>query len=178
MAFIVRNTTHNTHDRLALYRDDGSSKTICTEESVYISEEVPIDERFVEVDINFEFSKSKEEEKLVSGWASVSVNADGSIPLDWEDDIIMPETLEKAAINFMLDYRQSGVMHDGGAVGTVVESIVFTKEKQAAIGIPDGTVPLGWFITVKVHDDETFAKVKNGTYKMFSIQGKCTRVKL
>ena len=55
---------------------------------------------------------------------------------------------------------------------------IITKEKQAAIGIPDGVVPEGWFITVKVHDPEVFAKVKDGTYRMFSIQGTAKRVKL
>jgi hypothetical protein len=92
--------------------------------------------------------------------------------------VIAPETLEKAAIQFMLDYRGSGEMHQGVIKGTVVESIVFTKEKQEAIGIPDGVVPEGWFITVKVHDPEVFAKVKDGTYRMFSIQGSAKRVKL
>jgi hypothetical protein len=115
---------------------------------------------------------------LVSGWASIAVQPDGSLPLDWQDDVIMPETLEKAAINFMMNYGESGIMHKGGSVGTVVESIVFTKEKQEAIGIPPGTVPEGWFITVQLHDKSLIEKVKDGTYKMFSIQGKAKRVKL
>jgi hypothetical protein len=113
---------------------------------------------------------------LVSGWANVARNADGSIPLDWQGDIIRPEVLEKAAIDFMLDYRESGEMHRGPSCGTVVESIVFTKDKQQALGIPDGIVPEGWFITVKLHDAEIFNKVKSGKYKMFSIQGHGKRV--
>jgi hypothetical protein len=76
----------------------------------------------------------------------------------------------------MLDYRGSGEMHKGVSKGTVVESLVLTKEKQQAIGIPEGCVPEGWFITVKVHDKEVFEKVKNGTYRMFSIQGTAKRV--
>ena len=78
----------------------------------------------------------------------------------------------------MMDYRDSGVAHEGDSVGTVVESMVFTKEKQEAIGIPEGTVPEGWFITVKINDKDVYAKVKDGTYKMFSIQGLCKRVEL
>lgn len=179
MAILVRRQNFCNRDELSLYHDDGSCKYVTHEENVYVTEECPIqeDEQF-SIDIDFEFYKSREDERLVSGWASVSVNADGSLPLDWDDDIITPETLEKAAIDFMLDYRDSGVMHEGDSVGTVVESIVFTKEKQEALGIPDGVMPVGWFITVKVHDAETFAKVKNHTYKMFSIQGTCTRTKL
>ena len=78
----------------------------------------------------------------------------------------------------MMDYRDSGVMHEGDAKGVVVESIVFTKDKQASLGIPDGILPEGWFITVKVQDPEVFAKVKDGTFKMFSIQGNAKRIKV
>jgi hypothetical protein len=113
---------------------------------------------------------------LVSGWASVAVNADGTLPFDWQGDIIRPEVLEKAAINFMLNYRESGEMHHGPSRGTVVESIVLTKDKQAALGIPEGVVPEGWFITVKIDDADVFNKVKSGQYKMFSIQGHGNRV--
>jgi hypothetical protein len=131
-----------------------------------------------DITMSFEVSKAYEAEQLVSGWANVSVNADGSLPLDWQDDIIPPQVLEKAAIEFMLNYRESGVMHKGAAQGTVVESIVFTKEKQKAIGIPDGTVPEGWFITVKLHSTELYKQVAAGKYRMFSIQGRARRTKL
>lgn len=176
MGYFVSSTSANARTTDYLYRDDGSCVTITREESVYISEETPVDEHCV--DVMFDITKAKEDEQLVSGWANVAVNADGSLPLDWQDDVIAPETLEKAAINFMLEYRESGEMHKGDSKGVVVESIVLTKEKQKAIGIPEGTVPEGWFITVKVADPEVFAKVKDGTYKMFSIQGTAKRVKL
>lgn len=117
------------------------------------------------------------EGRLISGWASVAKNADGSFAFDWEGDILTPEVLEKAALNFMEDSRQSGLQHKGESVATVVESIVFTKEKMAAMGIPEGVVPEGWFVTVKV-SEEVFEKVKSGQYKMFSIQGKAKRLNL
>lgn len=178
MGILINDKCFNNRSTQTYYDDKGCRHSVTCEESVYIVDEVPVDEDKVYVDIGFNLYKAKESEQLVSGWANVSVNADGSIPLDWQDDVIAPEVLEKAAIGFMLDYRDSGVMHEGGSVGTVVESIVFTKEKQEAIGIPEGTVPQGWFITVKVHDKDVFAKVKDGTYRMFSIQGTCRRVKV
>ena len=128
--------------------------------------------------VDFTVTKSREDEGLVSGWANVAVNADGSLPLDWQGDIIRPEVLERAAINFMMDYRGSGVMHEGESQGVVVESIVFTKEKQLVIGIPDGHVPEGWFITVKITNPDVFQAVKEGRYRMFSIQGSSKRIKL
>lgn len=139
--------------------------------SVYLEEET-------DLSINFEVSKAKDEEGLVSGWANVSVNADGSLPLDWDGDVIPPEVLEKAAIKFMLDYRGSGVMHEGESQGVVVESMVFTKDKQQALGIPEKCVPEGWFITVKVLNPEVYKAVKEGKYKMFSIQGKAKRMQI
>lgn len=169
MGTVYRSEEHTDRESFSIYNDDGTATHITEAYSVYIDEEIPID-------IAFSVSKSKDDEQLVSGWANVAVNADGSLPLDWQGDVIPPEVLEKAALDFMLDYRGSGEMHKGDSKGTVVESIVFTKEKQEALGIPEGTVPQGWFITVKVNDPELFAKVKDGTYKMFSIQGTCSRV--
>lgn len=175
MGFVTNNRTINVRDNITVYLDDGTTRGISREESVYMHEDTPVDGCYV--DVLFDVTKSREDECLVSGWANVAVNADGSLPLDWQDDIIKPETLEKAAINFMLEYRGSGEMHKGAEQGTVVESIVLTKEKQAAMGIPEGTVPEGWFITVKINSQEVFDKVKSGQYKMFSIQGKAKRVK-
>ncbi len=129
--------------------------------------------------LRFDIKIAKATDKgLVSGWANISKKADGSYPLDWQGDVIEPDVLEDAAINFMRDYRGSGEMHQGDSVGIVVESIMLTKEKQAAIGIPSGFVPEGWFITVLVQDAEVRQKIKSGTYRMFSIQGRSRRRKI
>lgn len=177
MAIAIINESVNRSQHVSVYREDGTCQHVHQYSSVEVTEEVPVDDSVV-LSVDFSVYKARDDEQLVSGWANVAVNKDGSIPLDWQDDVIAPATLEKAAIGFMMDYRGSGVMHEGEDKGTVVESIVLTKEKQAAIGIPEGTVPEGWFITVKVHDPEVFAKVKDGTYRMFSIQGTARRVKL
>lgn len=59
--------------------------------------------------------------------------------------------------------------------GKLIESCVFTEEKQRAMGIPPGTIPIGWWIGFKISDDDAWERVKNGTYKMFSIEGKANR---
>ncbi len=177
MGIIVHNTEVITDEHISVYLDDGSVIHTGSHETVYCAEEVPFDES-CSVDVLFDITKAKEDECLVSGWANVAVNADGSLPLDWQGDIIRPEVLEKAAVNFMLNYRDSGVMHEGESQGVVVESIVFTKEKQEILGIPEGCVPEGWFITVKVLNPEVFKAVKEGKYRMFSIQGTAKRVEL
>lgn len=177
MGFIVVNDYVSRSQDVSIYRDDGTVESVRQYSSTEHREELPVDDS-VCLSVGFDVYKAREDAMLVSGWANVAIDKNGEAPLDWQDDVIAPETLEKAAVNFMLEYRGSGEMHRGDSKGTVVESIVLTKEKQAAIGIPEGTVPEGWFITVKVHDPDVFAKVKDGTYRMFSIQGTAKRVKL
>ena len=178
MAAIYNERHMSESESTSVYRDDGSVQLVSCYSDIYISEEIPVDDEDIKLTVAIYVAKAKDDKCLVSGWASVAVNADGSIPLDWQDDVIPTEVLEKAAMNFMLSYRESGEMHKGDSKGVIVESIVMTKEKQQSMGIPDGVVPEGWFVTVKILDPELFAKVKDGTYKMFSIQGKIKRVKL
>ncbi|MMZ45698.1 hypothetical protein D3C75_232870 [compost metagenome] len=115
---------------------------------------------------------------LVFGWANISVNKDGSLPLDWADDVIPTPVLEKAAYNFVLSHRVTGEMHQGGVVGYLIESVMFTKEKMASMGVAEGVVPEGWWVGFYIPDDEVCAKIKSGEYKMFSIQGHYKKVKL
>lgn len=178
MGVVVTSRSISDDKSSSIYLDNGDSVYIGEHNNVYIEYRQNIDENDLNVAMDFNIVKSNDEQGLVSGWANVSINADGSLPLDWQDDVIPPDVLEKAAIDFMLDFRDNGEMHKGSSKGSVVESIVFTKEKQDAIGIPDGNVPIGWFITVKVFDKDTLAKVKSGEYKMFSIQGTAKRVKV
>lgn len=157
--------TEDTHME-SIYLDDGTS--ISTHESVYI------EQPFSEIDI----LKMNDDQHLVFGWANVSIQKDGKIPLDWQGDITSPEVLEKAAYNFVLKHRVSGEMHQGEAKGYLVESVMMTKQKMEAMGIPEGIVPEGWWVGFYIPDDDVVEKIKSGEYKMFSIQGKAKRLKL
>jgi len=124
----------------------------------------------------FKIMKSDNEKKLAFGWASVSMRVDGEVIEDWQKDIVEPEELESAAYEYVLLYRESGEMHERGGAAVLIESVVFTEEKMQAMGIPAGTLPVGWWIGFKVLDDDVWEKVKNGTYPMFSIEGEAERV--
>lgn len=126
----------------------------------------------------FKILKSNDDKRLVFGWASVSMRVDGELIEDWQADIVEPEELEKAAYDFVLLYREGGEMHERGGVAVLVESVVFTEEKMQAMGIPAGTLPVGWWIGFKVLDEEVWEKVKDGTYSMFSIEGEAQRVEV
>lgn len=123
-----------------------------------------------------EITKFYDDEQLVFGWASVAKNANGDRPLDWQGDIIDAEDLEPAVYKFNLEYRESNELHEGPVKGYLVESVMFTKQKMTAMGIPEGTVPEGWWVGFKIHDREAYAKVKAGIYKMFSIEGSAQRI--
>jgi hypothetical protein len=43
------------------------------------------------------------------------------------------------------------------------------------MGIPEGTLPIGWWVGFKITDDNAWERVKNGTYRMFSIEGRASR---
>lgn len=125
---------------------------------------------------NLEIAKYCDGEQLVFGWASVSKDANGVRPLDWQGDLIDAEDLEQAVYKFNLEFRESNEMHLPDSVnGTLVESVMFTKQKMEAMGIPEGVVPEGWWVGFKIEDPVVYAKVKTGIYKMFSIEGSASR---
>ena len=126
----------------------------------------------------FKVMKSDDEKMLAFGWASVSMRVDGEVIEDWQKDIVEPDELENAAYEFVLLYREGGEMHERGGAAVLIESVVFTEEKMQAMGIPAGTLPVGWWIGFKVLDEDVWEKVKDGTYPMFSIEGEAERVKV
>lgn len=123
----------------------------------------------------FKIAKSDDERRLAFGWASVSMRIGGEVIEDWQGDIIEPKELEEAVYEYVRLYGEGGEMHERGGVAVLVESVVFTEEKMQAIGIPPGTLPVGWWIGFKVLDEDVWKKVKDGTYLMFSIEGEAVR---
>ena len=95
-------------------------------------------------------TKSDEDKMLAFGWANVSLTVDGETIEDYQGDIIEPEELENAAYNFVELYREGGEMHERGGAAVLIESVVFTEEKMKAIGIPEGTLPVGWWIVFNI----------------------------
>jgi hypothetical protein len=117
-------------------------------------------------------AKIDEEKQLVFGWASVIRDTDGRILLDRQNDFIDSEDeLEKAAYEYVLKSRDGGEMHIRKGVSTMVESVVLSLEKQRALGIPTGTVPVGWWVGFKVNDERVWGEVKKGGYVGFSVHG-------
>ena len=128
--------------------------------------------------VDFPIEKRDDDWQVVYGWASVAVDKAGNEIIDLHGDIIPIEELEAAAIEFMLNSRKAGVLHlkdKAGktvGVGKCVECMVFTTEKMAALGIPDGTLPQALWVGLRIDDPVVWEMVKSGELPMFSIGGR------
>ncbi len=136
------------------------------------------------------FADRADHQHLVFGWFSI-VSIGGEVVTDTQGDQITSETIEAASYEFVLDSRAAGEMHeqgDDGVVkgrGRVVESVVFTLEKQRAMaaslhaqGIANAAIDLGcvaWWGGFLIEDESTWAKVVSGELRAFSVGGRGKR---
>lgn len=134
---------------------------------------MPDDGRFEQT---FDICKVDAPQGLVFGWGSVAVRKSGETIVDHQNDVIEPEVLEKAAYDFVLDFRDTGEMHRGESKGRLIESFVVTPEKLEKMGLPADALPTGWWLGFKLDDKGTIAKVQDGTYRAFSFQGRAQRI--
>lgn len=119
---------------------------------------------------------------------STSVADGGHLINDLQKDTIPPEELEKGAYDFVLDFRETDEMHAGEATGHLVESMVFTPDKikklatdptsgdvdEVALDVMTKVLTGRWWVGFKVAPT-SYAKVKSGDFKMFSIAGEADR---
>jgi len=120
--------------------------------------------------LDIPIAKQVPDKMQVFGWLSVVVEPDGTPVIDLHGDVIEIENLETVVYHYVRHSRIGGAMHTVYA-GELIESIVFTPEKIAALGIPAGVLPLGWWVGYQVLDPDIWAMVKSGELTMFSIGG-------
>ena len=135
----------------------------------------------IKKDGTLNITKVDMENRMVFGFFNVNKIGDDLVQ-DLQKDIIETEELEKAAYNFVLDARVAGDSHVRKGVGSLVESMMFTYEKQEAIvetlkkmGVEEPVFNLGiegWWGGFKITDEEVMAKIDEGKYPMFSIGGR------
>lgn len=134
------------------------------------------DDPDTEFEMSGEITKLDEDQRLAFGWASIGFLADGSVVDDKQGDVLDDVgEIEKSAYAFVTDCREGGEMHIRKGIGTLVESFVSTPEKWEAMGIPKGTLPVGWWVGFQVSDEEVWKSIKDGKYRMFSVHGRGTR---
>lgn len=113
------------------------------------------------------------------GWAFVAVRKSGETVVDYDGHWTTPEDVEDAAYQFVLDAAAgpiSGEQHDPEYTpdGYLIESVAFTAEKLAAMGIDPGEVDLGHWIGVHITDKDAYERVRDGEKPMLSIDGSGT----
>lgn len=150
-------------------------KEVKKEEPTCSSVHVPVPLGTKRKSYDFNIQKANIEKQLAFGWAMLSSTRDGTPVVDHQKDMIDEADLEDLAYKFVRLYREAGEMHLRGGVGELVESVVFTKEKQALMGVPGGYLPVGWWVGFYISDSTVWEAVKNGTYKAFSIEGTAKR---
>jgi hypothetical protein len=83
------------------------------------------------------------------------------------------DTIKNIVLKFFKEQRMSEVnlMHETDVDGVFMfESFIIDERKQTPEGFE--TLPSGsWFGSFKVENDEVWAKVKDGTFKGFSVEG-------
>ncbi len=135
---------------------------------------INVEEAIKGMELRGEFQKLDEEQQLVFGWASVAEDESGQL-IDKQGDVLDLPSLEIAVYDFVLKSRRADEMHRVDDVGILVESILFTPEKLEKMGMPAGSVPLGWWTGWKITDAGVWDKIKKGEYRMFSIRGEGDR---
>lgn len=120
-----------------------------------------------------ELSSVSKKHKVAYGWSYVSKKGDKTVK-DHSGQVWSIDQVEKTAHQFVIDCRVGGESHifKGGA--ELVESMVFTREVQDALGIDiqkDGESVEGWFVGFRITDDDLLEKVQKGELTMFSIGG-------
>lgn len=132
----------------------------------------------------FSVTKVDTENSMIFGFFSIVKVGDEEV-VDRQQDIIKTEDLEFGAYDFVLNARVAGERHLRKGVGQLIESMVFTKEKQEAIlktledlGVKDASFDLkieGWWGGFLITDEEVMEKAEKGDYPMFSVGGKAAK---
>jgi DNA topoisomerase IB len=135
------------------------------------------DETEFEFETRATICKVDEDKQMFFGWSYVTHDEAGELNVDKSGEFIDdPNEMEDMAYTFVLDSRSGGHNHERNGAGhvaksTMVESMVFTPEKMTALGIPEGTLPVGWWTGWKTHDAELWDEIKTGKATNMSIHG-------
>jgi Putative phage serine protease XkdF len=111
--------------------------------------------------------------KVAYGWSYITKKGD-KVVTDHSGDTWDIAEVEKTAHQFVCDCRVGGESHVTKGGAELVESIVFSRALQDALGIDiqkDGESVEGWFVGFRITDADLLDKVEKGVLCMFSIGG-------
>jgi hypothetical protein len=128
--------------------------------------------------LTFDVRKRDDDKMQLFGFASV-IEKDGPdgrrLPVvDLQNDVIGPETLERAAYAYVAKSGRVTDMHQKPGVGHCIESVFLSPEKCEAMGIKDFPMT-AWWVGIQCTDPETWQMIKSQRRPMLSIGGVCTK---
>jgi hypothetical protein len=107
-----------------------------------------------------------------TAWASIVTTKEGVPIVDHDGEVILVEDLEKAVHSAALEGSgagRGGLMHEYESKIDLLESMVVSREKRAALGFGDG--PEGWVVTCQSRDPEVVKAIRGGDMRELSIRG-------
>ncbi len=113
-------------------------------------------------------TKAVGETLKVFGWGSVSVDDQGELVVDHDDQIIDAAELERGVYDFVRNARAMDADHDFEAKGRLIESAFMSPSKRVAMGL-DGTGRVAWWSGFELSDPATIERVKAGELAELSI---------
>jgi hypothetical protein len=134
-------------------------------------------------EFRFAVSKVERAEGNVYGWA-YQCERDGAQVIDHSGEYIPAEELRKAVIDFNLESRAGGEMHDPASRGRgqCIETVFFDREKWEAVGVAKAEaerLPVGWWVGFHFDpEDAIFQRAVAGERPMFSIGGSAEKVEV
>jgi hypothetical protein len=172
----ARQWSHVANAALSRCQDAGESdcegRAIRQANSV-VSKEIDTDNlAFV---VEAAIAKADDVQQRLFGWASIAVQKDGTPLLDLQGDVIDIEDLEAAWYSYVCESGELNFRHDGPVRGHMIEAMVFTPEKIAALGLPPDSLPLGAWVGYEIPDRADYDLVKSLGFFMFSVEGTALR---
>lgn len=159
-------------------RESKVSGTTISEALERLVNQSPPDDDGERLTSHIEVVRTDAAKRQVFGWAYQTRTKEGEVIEDLKRGWTTTEVLEDAAYDFVLVQRNMGEMHqkepgkDEYVVrGRLIESFMVTRQKCEALGIPEGTLPDGWWVGFYVDDDDTWARIERGELPDFSVAG-------
>jgi hypothetical protein len=128
-----------------------------------------------EARITVPITKIDPDRRIFGGWAYVAKNRDGQTVVDRSGDVVdTPQAWQElvdAFYEYALEVRVGDEMHENFGVSKLAEFFVSDEERWEQMGIPEGVLPKGVFVSYLALDDDLWAKIKSGDYRSLSIVG-------
>ena len=124
------------------------------------------------------FAKVDDEQRIVRGVVLLSCSQT-FCEADSQGDVMTTAEVEKAAHGYMVGLQRGdahiGVDHEAPADAAVIESFIAPVDfEEGGQLVRKGS----WFMAMKIHDDELWQSVKDGTRTAFSVGGRAERTQI